>query len=402
MQALSARHAGLKVFQGGQAAACAGAHARTRLQGAGGFCAWQSRASSLHEAGTPLRERRLHTRQGVWLRADDQPDGPMESIEAGRQARATLRREVPRHEGRHSAGRAALADQSRQAIEQHPHLHTALLASSMLAGLEHSLPEILERQAPGIAHGLKLLALKPGDAVADFDPGDLSLPVRLALEGCKVTLLHSDLLTSARLYDEVVAYERGRPRGMPRQRPDGQPWLSTREYRQLARQAGWNLSVYPASRYWNQLAMQEPWRALLSRGRLAFQDEAEAVAEFKAAARLLARGGGLLFQMPHGAGEPQPANAGWTRRLLQMGQIEDAACSQGLRLRCAHITFHSPGVELGTLLEPRQVAPECSGWVDFHNVDAAAWDGWCELQRDTQIRHHPMTVEVSGLLERVT
>jgi len=83
-----------------------------------------------------------------------------------------------------------------------------------------------------------------------------------------------------------------------------------------------------------------------------------------------------------------------------MADLEDLARRQGLNLRCAHLTFNSPGVDSGTLLAPRQVAPECAGWVDFRNVDAAAWDGWQALQRDTWVRQHPMTVEVSGLLER--
>ncbi len=357
------------------------------------------------EADTPgpglacLRERRLHTAQGLWLGAEHQPDGPQETIEAGRQAQAALRREVPAQQGRHSAQRAALAEQSQRALFLQPHLHTALLASSMLAGLEQPLSELVVREAPGIAHGLRLLALKPGDAVAECDPGDLALPVHLALTGCRVTLLHSDMLTGARLWDEVEAYARGAPRGQPRQRPDGSPWLPPAQYRERALQAASHLAVVQV-RDLPHLPGQGAWRALLSRGTMAFRFQGEDLEDLKAASRLLAPGGGLLFRMPHAAGEREEGNAGWARRRHPMGELEDMARRHGLNLRCAHLTYDSPGVQSGTLLAPRQVAPECSGWVDFHNVDAAAWDGWSALQRDTWVQQHPMTVEVSGLLER--
>lgn len=350
-------------------------------------------------AATPLRERRLHTAQGLWLGLEQQPDGPQESVEAGRKARVDLRRDIPPQQGRHSAQRAALADQSQRALHLQPHLHTALLASSMLAGLEQPLSDIVAREAPGIVHGLRLLALKPGDAVAECDPGDLALPVHLAWSGCRVTLLHGDMLTGARLWDEVEAYARGTPRGMPRQRPDGEPWLSPGEYRERALEAASRLSV-GQMRELPLLRGNGEWRALLSRGPMAFRISGEGVEDIRAASRLLAPGGGLLFRMPHAAGEREAGNAGWTRRQHQMGELEDVARRHGLNLRCAHITFDSPGVQSGTLLAPRQVRPECQGWVDFHNVDAAAWDGWNELQRETRVREHPMTVEVSGMLER--
>lgn len=347
----------------------------------------------------PLRERRLHTAQGLWLNVEQQPDGVQAHVEAGREARAGLRRETPALQGRHSAQRAALADQVQRAVYLQPHLQTALLASSMLAGLESSEPEILQREAPGIVHGLRLLELAPGDAVAECDPGDLALPVHLALRGCPVTVLHADMLTSARLWDEVEAYARGTPRGMPRQQPDGQPWLAPSEYRARAMDAGKRLCIQPL-RDWSQLPRGDGWRALISRGRLAFREPEEATQEICQAARLLLPGGGLLFRLAHGAGEGEGANAGWTRRQFQLGALEDVARSHGLNLRCAHITFDSPGVESGTLLAPRQVAPECNGWVSFHNVDAAAWEAWNALQKDTWVKHHPMTVEVSGMLER--
>ncbi len=350
-------------------------------------------------ASTPLRERRLHTAQGLWLNVEQQPDGVHCHVEAGRQARAQLRREEPALQGRHSAQRAALAEQSQRALHLQPHLRTALLASSMLAGLEQPLHEILEREAPGIAHGLRLLALKPGDAVAECDPGDLALPVQLALSGCRVTLLHGDMLTGARLWDEVEAYARGTPRGVPRQRPDGESWLSPAQYKERALAVGRCLAVRQ-ERDFPHLPGQGQWRALLARGTAAFRVPGDELDDLRAAARLLAPGGGLLFRMPHAAGEQEAGNAGWIRRQRQMGELEDTARRHGLNLRCAHITFDSPGVPSGTVLAPRQVAPECRGWVDFHNVDAAAWDGWNALQRDTWIKQHPMTVEVSGMLER--
>lgn len=351
------------------------------------------------EAGTSLRERRLHTRQGLWLGIEQQPDGSLETIEAGAHARRALRLQTPRLEGRHSAQRAQRDEQAQRAIALQPHLRVALLASSMLAGLEHELHDILRSEAPGIVDGLRRLALKRGDAVAEFDPGDLALPVNLALTGCQVTLLHSDMITSARLWDEVQAYQRGAPRGLPRQRPDGAPWLERAQYQARAREAARGLTVFPACD-WQQVQGRGEWRALLSRGRLAFRDDSEAQEEIKAAARLLAPGGGLLFRMSHAAGEEDPGNAGWTRRRIRMGELEDVARRQGLNLRCAHLTFDSPGVESGTLLAPRRVAPECNGWVDFHNVDAAAWEGWQALRQEAWVKEHPMTVEVSGMLER--
>ncbi len=394
IQALAARHAGLKtLIHPAQAASFV-------AQAGGGQLLRRPPPCGHGLAITPLRERRLHTRQGLWLAAEQQPEGSGGHVDAGREARDTLRRDTPRQEGRHSARRAALADQARRAVDLHPHVQTALLASSMLAGLAHALPDILDREAPGVAHGLQLLKLKPDDAVAECDPGDLALPVRLALLGCRVTLMHGDILTSARLWDEVAAYGQGTPRGMARQRPDGQPWLSPADYSERAKAAASRLNVYSAPD-WQQLPGQGTWRALLSRGRLAFAEAAEATEEIRTAARLLSPGGGLLFRLAHAAGDADPANAGWTRRQLQLGALEDVARSHGLNLRCAHVTFNSPGVASGTLLAPRQVAAECSGWVDFHNVDAAAWNGWIALKEDPWVRQHPMTVEVSGMLERM-
>lgn len=351
------------------------------------------------EEGIPVRERRLHTQQGLWLNIEQQPDGPLETITEGSRARADLRREACRIEGRHSAQRAQRDDQVRQALALRPHLRMAVVASSMLSGLEHTLHEVLFSEAPGIADGLRRLALKRGDAVAECDPGDLALPVQLASQGCLVTLVHGDMLISARMWDEVEAYRRGEPRGLPRERPDGKAWLEPQQYQSRAREAGACLTVQPGVD-WHQLQGRGEWRALLSRGRLAFRDPDEAHEELKAAARLLAPGGGLLFRMPHAAGEADPVNAGWTRRRLQLGALEDVARRQGLNLRCAHLTFDSPGLPSGTLLAPRVVAPECNGWVDFHNVDAAAWDGWKALSQEGWIKQHPMTVEVSGMFER--
>jgi len=199
LQAARARQAGLKVWRTGQAAACAATAARQGTPVFGRRPSGRLVTGGLAVPGTPLRERRLHTQQGLWLSIENQPDGSGETIAAGCQAREALRREVPRHEGRHSARRAGLADQAQRAIERQPHLQTALLASSMLAGLEHPLRDLLAREAPGIRHGLALLRPGADDAVAECDPGDLALPVALALAGCRVTLMHGDMLTSARM-----------------------------------------------------------------------------------------------------------------------------------------------------------------------------------------------------------
>lgn len=337
---------------------------------------------------------------GHWRSREDQQLGVEELIEDGAKARQAVRASAPRLESWRSSQRAQADDQLLKSVAAQRQLRADLVAGSMKAGLEQTLMQARAGQATGVRDALLRLNLRHGDRVAEIDPVEFSLPVALAAHGCQVTLIHSDPDTCALAHQEVSALREGRVRGGSSARPDGKGAAPSPFIGEHARHAGAALNVQAGDTF-DTLRGHGTWRALISRGTLGFREPDEAIRMVQQAARLLAPGGALVFQLAHEAGDEERFGAGWTRRRLSMETLEAPARRAGLVLKLAHVGFASPGIESRELLPTRKVTPECTGWVDFVNVDAAAWNAWEHLQQEPWVREQPMTVEVSGMLLRL-
>lgn len=353
-----------------------------------------------HDTAMAVRARSVSfmaappARQRDWPATSDVDDGIEEISTAGTLARRAAVDATPTRAAVHQV-REAHAVMRGQGID--PSVSAAITSMCMTMGLERSLDELLATEAPGVAAGLRRLAIAPGDAVGEHDPADPGLAVRLALEGAHTFVALSYPTRYHEISRELDRYRGGTPTGMRQLANDLQPLRPQRHYEQASAEVGRHLRLVQGGGF-GALPRESDYKALLSRGVFQYLDALGIDSAVRSAGRMLQPGGGLVFDFAHAAGQPAPAHAGVQLNKIQFSQIEDAVESAGLQLRCLYVTFRSADNPAHQVIPTRRVLTNKAGRIGLCRADAAAWSGWNEIYRQPRLHGQPVLIDVSGLL----
>ena len=326
-----------------------------------------------------------------WPSAQDRPEEIEEITTAGAAARRACE-QAPRTlaaklETRELAFRTGIG------IE--PGYSQDVTALSMLFGLERSVDTLLEHDGAGVAAGLQALALQPGDAVAELNPTEPGLAVRLALDGAQTYLALTFPNRLREISGELARFAEGKTCGVRTLVPGVEP-LPASHYREGARQVARRLVPVKAAGF-DALPQDIPYKALIARGSLDLLDPAYAEGILRDAGRMLQPGGGLVFEFAHAAGTPADPKAKVKLGKLEFRQLDEWARRSGLALRCMNVRFRLAESPQAHVIAPRRVAEASDGIIDLRRADAAAWTGWNEIARLKGHVAQPVLVDVSGV-----
>lgn len=331
---------------------------------------------------TPLRD---------WPAASD----PGEDIEDITTAGTAARRAADQAPREVAAKRETEELAFRTGIGIDPDYSASVTGISMVFGLERSAGKLLENEGPGIAAGLRELDIQPGDAVAELNPTEPGLAVRLALDGARTYLALSFPNRHREISAELQRYADGKTYPLRTRVPDADP-LPAAHYHEGARKVASQLTAVKATSF-RALPQDIPYKALITRGALEILDREAIEATFRDAARLLQPGGGLVFEFAHAAGTPSHPKARVKLNKIEFRQLDEAARRSGLALKCLNVRFRlaeSPQVHV---IPARRVPGDTEGVVDLRKADAAAWTGWNEIARLDGHPAQPVLVDVSGV-----
>ncbi len=274
------------------------------------------------------------------------------------------------------------------------------MRTSMAIGLECTLAQLMLGQGPGLEQGLRTLAICAGDAVAEHEYDSPSLGVRLALDGAKVFITHSQPLRVKAVSDELERFKDGKSFPLRTVTPDGAFCFPHDHHPRAAREVARHLVSLPGHGP-GFIGLPEGLRfkALISRNAFDCMDFHAVDAAVREAGCRLQPGGGLAFEFSHSAGRPTPASAGVRLNRIGFRDIEDAAAQAGLGLRVLWITFRradepAPGRDV---IAARRVLPDPDGRIHPHKADAAAWSGWQAIAQQPGLKGLPLCIKASGL-----
>ncbi len=267
---------------------------------------------------------------------------------------------------------------------------------AMVIGLERSKEDLLLAQGPGVAAGLRDLAVVPGDAVAEQQPATPGLAVRFALEGAQTYVVMAHPARLAEVKDELDRYRDGRCLGVRSMTLDFKRRWPESHYTEGARTVAEHLSVLRGLDF-SALPDGIRFKALISRGVFEYMDLPRIAATLRSAGQVLHPGGGLVFEFPHAASQLLVTRGQVTLSRIGFHQIEGPLRDAGLRLRSLFVTFRDAHQSATCLIATRRVLPDADGAIDLHKADAAAWSGWDEIVQQRESQDRPVRIEVSGL-----
>lgn len=268
---------------------------------------------------------------------------------------------------------------------------------NMVKGLERSRDMLLKEESPGVAAGLRELAIAPGDAVGELDPLEPTLAVHLALEGARTGVVLSSPARHRELTLELKRFEKGKTHPvrimLP---PDFKHMHPPEHYSNGARKVARQMSLVEGKGF-GALPQDTRYKALIARGVFEYLDLRAIEAALDDAGRMLQPGGGLVFEFAHAAGTPSHPQAPVKLNRVAFRQLDEAARRNGLALKCINVQFRQAERPDGDLIPPRRVAGDARGEVAPDKADAAALTGWNEIARLQKHEAQPVMVDVSGV-----
>lgn len=268
---------------------------------------------------------------------------------------------------------------------------------NMVKGLERSRGMLLKEESPGVAAGLRELAIAPGDAVGELDPLEPTLAVHLALQGARTGVVLSSPVRYRELTLELNRFEKGKTHPvrimLP---PDFKHMHPPEHYSDGARKVARQMSLVEGKGF-GALPQDTGYKALIARGVFEYLDLRAVEAALDDAGRMLQPGGGLVFEFAHAAGTPSHPQAPVKLNRIAFRQLDEAARRNGLALTCINVQFRAAERPDGDLIPPRRVAGDARGEVAPDTADAAALTGWNEIARLQAHKAQPVMVDVSGV-----
>lgn len=277
-----------------------------------------------------------------------------------------------------------------------PELTSRMVRIGMVKAIDRPTEWALIDHGQGLVVGLRDLAIGPGDVVAEQEYDFPMLGVRLAMDGAKVFLTHSNAERTRMVDEELARYREGRTYPILKKGPDGKLAPSTADHSQAARHVARQLVAATGSAF-DALPKDVGFKALISRCAFDVMDPRAVDASVRQAGRLLQPGGGLVFEFAHPASRMVPAEGGLSLRTTGLREIEDAVNAAGLGLRRLFVNFRFVDENGTGLIIDRCVLPDEDGRINLHKADAAAWSGWDEVAGQIEWRGRPLHVFVSGL-----
>lgn len=278
-----------------------------------------------------------------------------------------------------------------------PRVAQLTIQVGMVMGMERSHEQILHADGAGVGQGLRDLAIRPGDAVAEHDPRLPGLAARMALDGARAFLTLPRSLT-LRDYQECLGLLReGQTFPVRAVGVDRKPVYPQAFYEESARIVARQLTVLPGTGF-GALPQDVRFKALIARGAFDSLDPPAIRGAIEDAGRLLQPGGGLVFEFAHEAGRPVPAREGSRGASLGFREIAPAVERAGLGLRSLYVTFRLADDPGQPIIPTRRVLPDVDGRIDLSKADAAAMSGWNEMAAIDSLQGRPVRIDVSGLL----
>lgn len=350
-------------------------------------------------AATSVISRHLSLRASAepqvrdWPAAGEAADGAGGLGPSGKLAWQAALHARPSREEIHQA-REIHARRTGQGI--HPGLSALTTRVGMAMALESSRDDLVAGEGPGVAAGLRDLAIGPGDAIAEQDPLLPSLGVRLALDGARAFITVSHPARLREVTDELERYRQGRPLGLRTVGLDFKPLLSQAHFVDRARAVSRQLLVLPGPGF-GILPLHLRFKALVARSAFDYLDRPRIQTAVRDAGRCLQPGGGLVFEFAHAAGRAVPASAGVALGQISFREIEDALRQADLCLRSLYVTYHLAGDPDRPVIPTRRVRSDADGRIPLQKADAAAWSGWDEIARHADLQGRPVRIQASGL-----
>ncbi len=312
------------------------------------------------------------------------PEARAATLDAARASRGT----AVRHEVRERAFRTG------EGIE--PGYAASVTAINMVFGLSRPAERLLAQDGPGVAAGLRTLAIAPGDRVAELDPDSPDLAVHLALQGSRAFLVLTHPARQREIGAELDRFAQGQTDPIRELSPDFKPLHPPEHYRDGARAVARHLSLVKGTGL-GDLPYGTGFKALFARGVFEYLDTPAIEAALADAGRLLVPGGGLVFEFAHAAGTPSHPQSPKRLNRVSFRQLDAAARRAGLGLQCVNVRFRVPDRPQQALIPTRRVREDAKGWVHPDLADTAAWTGWNEIARLDKHTPQPVLVDVSGV-----
>lgn len=323
-----------------------------------------------------------------WPTAGDVQRGTPEGIAAARAAnRAPQDRAISR-EIRERAFRTG------EAIE--PGYAATVTGMNMVFGLSRPTERLLSEDGPGVADGLRALAIAPGDAVAELDPDSPGLVVRLTLEGARTFLALSHPARHREVSAQLERFAQGTTDPVRELGPDFKPLHPPQYYADGARKVAQALTLVRGPGF-GALPQGIPFKALIARGAFEYLDAQALEAALEEAGRILQPGGGLVFEFAHAAGTPSHPQARTKLNRTTFRKLDEPARRAGLALQCINVRFRPASHPQQQLIAARRVQGDAQGHVDPTLADWAAYTGWNEIARLKDHEAQPVLIDVSGV-----
>lgn len=326
-----------------------------------------------------------------WPSVQDRPGDVEEISPAGTAARLAAA-QAPRDRANR---REAIEMSFRTGAGIEPGYSQNVTGISMAFGLERSAEKLLEDEGAGVAAGLRELSLQPGDAVAELNPTEPGLAVRLAMDGARTWLLLSFPNRLSEVNKELERFAKGKTCGVRTFVPGVAP-LPDAHYREGARKVAGLLTPMKAASF-SVLPQGVSYKALIARGVFELLDSSYADGLLRDAGRILEPGGGLVFEFAHAAGTSADPQSKVKLQRLEFRQLDEAARQSGLALKCMNVRFRLAETPHEHVIPARRVVADADGIVDLRKADAAAWTGWNEIARVGNHKAQPVLVDVSGV-----